>query len=317
MRKIVKWIERFFLIILIFIAFFVAINHINRKNNQMKTDYYRDFKSTAPLEQKYSQQGPYEVSNQDFPSEDLAIGSLKFWYPRDLENSEEKLPVIIAVNASNVPASRYEPWFSRLSSWGFAVIGNEDPQAGTGETASLTLDYILNLPERHPLQDKLDLTRIGLAGFSQGGAGALAAVTEFENGKHFSTVFTGSAAYPVLADNMGWKYDLTKINIPIFMTAGTGKSDDRNVSDPKTEYAGVAPLSSLREGYASIPNTNFKVIARAAGAEHEEMLKRCDGYLTAWMLYQLNNDQEAGKVFIGSDAELLQNSNWTDVEKNK
>ena len=39
--------------------------------------------------------------------------------------------------------------------------------------------------------------------------------------------------------------------------------------------------------------------------------------MTAWMLYQLKDDEEASKVFIGEDAELLNNKNWQDVEKNK
>jgi len=47
------------------------------------------------------------------------------------------------------------------------------------------------------------------------------------------------------------------------------------------------------------------------------MLIRGDGYLTAWMLYQLKGDDEAAKVFIGEDAEILHNSNWQDVEKNQ
>ncbi len=37
--------------------------------------------------------------------------------------------------------------------------------------------------------------------------------------------------------------------------------------------------------------------------------------MTAWMLYQLKDDEEASKVFIGEDAELLNNKNWQDVEK--
>lgn len=47
------------------------------------------------------------------------------------------------------------------------------------------------------------------------------------------------------------------------------------------------------------------------------MLEKTDSYMTAWMLYQLKDDEEAGKVFIGEDAELLNNKNWQDVEKNK
>lgn len=46
------------------------------------------------------------------------------------------------------------------------------------------------------------------------------------------------------------------------------------------------------------------------------MLERADGYMTAWMLYHLQNDEEAGKVFIGDNAEILSNTNWQDIEKN-
>ncbi len=101
------------------------------------------------------------------------------------------------------------------------------------------------------------------------------------------------------------------------MVAGTGKTDDRGVADANKEYAGVAPLSSLIENYEAISEDVVKVRARATGAEHEDMLARSDGYMTAWMLYQLKGDVEAGAVFIGEDAEILHNDNWQDVEKNQ
>lgn len=131
------------------------------------------------------------------------------------------------------------------------------------------------------------------------------------------TIFTGSAAYPVLSNNMWWKYDVSKISIPYFMTAGTGTSDDSGVEDVSREFAGVAPLVSLIENYNSISGNQMKIRARAVGAEHEDMLARTDGYMTAWMLYQLYGDEEAGQVFIGEGAEILSNANWQDIEKNK
>ena len=84
------------------------------------------------------------------------------------------------------------------------------------------LDYLLNLPQDNPLTGRLDTENIGITGFSQGGARALAAVTMYENGCRYKTIFTGSAAYPFLAENMGWKYDVSGIKIPYFMAAGTG-----------------------------------------------------------------------------------------------
>ena len=112
---------------------------------------------------------------------------------------------------------------------GIFVVGNDDPQSGTGETASQTLDFILNIGADSDLYGKIDKNNIGIMGYSQGGAGALCAVTNFDNGKLYKTIFTGSAAYPFLAHNMGWDYDVSKVTIPYFMTSGTGKTDDADV----------------------------------------------------------------------------------------
>ena len=290
---------------------------IASKNAVLAPDYYASFASAAPLEQKYSQLGSYEVASADFPSENKAIQKYRFWYPAELEKTEKQYPVILVVNASGTPAAKYEAWFQRLASWGFVVVGNEDPQTGTGETTSLTLDYLLHLPEDHILYGKLDTNKIGLVGFSQGGAGALAAATEYENGSAYKAIFTGSAAYPFLSENLGWHYDLTKVKIPYFMVAGTGTSDDRGVDDYEKEFGGVSPLAAMQESYRLLSDHCFKVLARAVGAEHGEIFARSDGYMTAWMLYQLMGDTEAAKAFAGEDAEILHNINWQDVEKNQ
>ena len=317
MKKVMKFIGVIILVIAAVVAALVIKGVIEAKKASVKDDYYTEFSSSAPLEQKYSQLGTYEVSSFDDPSDNETIKKVRFWYPSELESNNKKYPVIIVVNASGTPAFKYEPWFKRLASWGFIVVGNEDPQAGTGETTSIMLDYLLNLPKDHRLNDRLDKENIGIMGFSQGGAGALAAVTMYDNGTAYKTIFTGSAAYPFLAGNMGWKYDVSKIKIPYFMAAGTGATDDKGVADITKEYAGVAPLASLVENYEKISDDVLKVRARATGAEHEDMLARSDGYMTAWMLWQLRGDEEAATVFTGEAAEILHNNNWQDVEKNK
>lgn len=320
MRKMVKVL----LVIVIAIAaagagayFYIKAQFPSGLDTEITEGYYQKFTSDATLEMKYSQPGDHEVSYTDISSENESIGKIRFWYPAELETNTDKYPLIMVVNASGTPAASYEPFFERLASWGFIVVGNEDPQTGTGETASITLDCVMNLPADHILYDRMDQENMGIIGYSQGGAGALAAVSEYENGKLYKTIFTGSAAYQFMAGNFGWHYDVTKIHIPYFMTAGTGKSDDKGVKDPTKEYGGVSPLSALIENYEQVPEDVMKIRARAAGAEHEEMLMRTDGYMTAWMLYQLQGRAEAGKAFLGEDAEILHNANWQDIEKNR
>ena len=315
MKKVMKIIGVIILVIAAIVAALVIKGFVDTKKASVGEDYYTDFSSSSPLEQKYSQLGEYEVSSFDDPSDNETIKKVRFWYPSELESNDKKYPVIIVVNASGTPAFKYEPWFKHLASWGFIVVGNEDPQAGTGETTSIMLDHLLNLSQGHQLNGRLDADNIGIVGFSQGGAGALAAATMYDNGTAYKTIFTGSAAYPFLAGNMGWKYDVSQIKIPYFMVAGTGATDDKEVADITKEYAGVAPLASLVENYEKISDDVLKVRARATGAEHEDMLARSDGYMTAWMLWQLcgGDDQK----LEAKAAEILHNNNWQDVEKNK
>lgn len=304
------------IVFLIIIGLLILINFIFSKIPILKDNYYIDFKSNNILEQKYSGLGEYDVSYIKFQSEDKKIKEFRIWYPSELKCNNQTYPLIIVTNASNTPASKYEPFFKRLASWGFIVVGNEDMQTGTGLTTSKTLDYVFKLSENSNsiFYLKINKENIGIIGYSQGGAGAINAITKYNNSNLYKTLFTGSAAFPLLSKNMGWEYDYTKITIPYFMIAGTGSSDAGE--NKENGWVGVTPLSSLVEIYNGMADDIFKVRARVSGAEHQDILIKTDGYMTAWMLYQLKHDDEAGKVFIGKEAEILDNNNWQDIEKN-
>ena len=293
-------------------------SHFDSLKPHLTDDYYTDFKSDYELEKKYAGLGSYEVANADYDAGDKKIGKYRVWYPKELESNQQEYTLIVITNASNVAAMNYEPYFQRLASWGFIVAGNEDRQAGSGESTSLTLDFVLKLNDKSDsvFYKKISQTNIGIIGFSQGGAGAIRAATEFENSNRYKTIFTGSAAYPFLAKNMGWEYDASKISIPYFMTAGTGSSDDSGVEDIYQKFGGVCPLEALKDIYSTMSQDVTKIRARATGAEHEDMLKRPDGYMTAWMCWQLQGDTEAAKAFTGDQAEIMKNMNWQDKEAN-
>jgi len=307
-------------VILLLIVGLTLKNRIERNKPWLADDYYTQINYEMPLEQKYAGLGNYEVKQATHKLDEKSIENIRIWYPANMEATDSKYPMIIAVNGSNTAALNYEPFFSRLASWGFIVVGNDDRQSGTGASTSVTLNYMLQLNRNSEsvFHEKIDDIKIGCVGYSQGGAGAIRAVTEFENSDSFTCLFTGSAAYALLANNMGWGYDVSKISIPYFMTAGTGASDDVGNSEIHNNevFAGVAPLASLVENYNMISNDVFKVKARVSGAEHGDMQIKTDSYMTAWMLYHLREDDEAGSVFIGESAEILSNSGWQDIEKN-
>ena len=315
MKKVLKIVGIVILLgVVILIVINAVKNYIMSNSSWLKDNYYEDFKTDSKLEKKYAGIGEFEVTEKEYKSDNKKISKIRIWYPSELEKNDKTYPMIMIVNASNTKSFNLQAAFKRLASWGFIVVGNDDTQTGNAESTNTTLEYMLNDSE---IKTKIDKENIGIVGYSQGGAGALRMVTMLENGKYFKTIFTGSASYPVLSKNMGWEYDYKKINIPYFMTASTGKSDDTLVEDTTNQFGGVAPLSSLKEIYENMNNDVFKIRARVKNAEHQDMLTKTDGYMTAWMLYWLQNDEDAGKVFIGDDAEILNNSNWQDIEKNK
>lgn len=318
LKKILIAIAVIIGVLLVVLVGLMIKSHFDSLKPQLADDYYTEFKSDYELEKKYAGLGSYEVVNKDFDANDKKIGKYRVWYPKELETTDQEYPLIIITNASNLAALNYEPYFMRLASWGFIVAGNEDRQAGSGESTSLTLDYILKLNDKSDsvFYKKISQTNIGITGFSQGGAGAIRAVTEFENSNRYKTIFTGSAAYPFLAKNMGWEYDASKIAIPYFMAAGTGTSDDSGVEDIYQKFGGVCPLEALKDIYGAMSNDVFKLRARIKGAEHEDMLTLTDGYMTAWMCWQLQGDTEAEKAFVGDNAEIMQNMKWKDKAAN-
>ena len=308
MNKAMKIAPILVVVAALFLMLMAGRNFIDSKLPALNSNYYKDFSSDAELEYKFSQKGEYSVGNRTVETGDDSLGELLVWYP---EGTDEKFPMIIVANPTKLAAENYKPFFERLASWGFVVVGNGELQSGTGEGVSKTLDVMTGLIESHPLRDVIDYSSIGLVGYSQGGAGALAAASEYDNSGEYDAIFTGSAVEPELSASMGWIYDTSKITVPYFMTASTGTSD---VGEGDT--AGYAPLTSLMDAYISMGDDITKIRARATDCDHSDMLKKCDGYMTAWMLYQLKGDKEAAKAFEGSSAEILDNANWQDVDKN-
>ncbi len=310
MKKVMYILGIVVLCIIALVAALMVKNYFDSKKPLLSDDYYTVFKSDSKLEKKYSGKGDFTVSSVKYKSDNKSIGNFRIWYPSEMGNGAKTYPLIVVANGSNTPALTYQPYFERLASWGFVVIGNDDKQNGTGDTTSETFDYMISLNKdmNSIFCGRIDEDKIGIAGYSQGGAAAIRAVTEFENSDKYKAIFTGSAAYALLAKNMGWEYDILKVTISYFMTGGTGASDDSGKYGDD-EFAGVAPLFSLKDNYNGMRGDIEKLHARVTGAEHFEMQLRTDGYMTAWMLYHLYGDEEAAKAFVGDEAEILHNTN--------
>ena len=111
-----------------------------------------------------------------------------------------------------------------------------------------------------------------------------------------------SPANEELSTALDWDYDATKISIPILLLSSTGDADENLVVN----------YQQLESIYNHIPDTTKKVMARRKDANHGDMLYFSDGYVTAWFMWQLQNDKEASKAFVGDNPEIMNNDLYQD-----
>lgn len=299
-----------------------AVRDWSQEEPSVAADYYQQTPVCGTIEAEYTAMGDYEVSYAEYPALDVLIKQYKVWYPSALEEESQEWPIVVMANGTGVPASRYEPIFQHLASWGFVVIGNEQQASWQGDGSEGALELLIRLNEdpESAFYQKLDLECVGAAGHSQGAIGAINGVTSQPNGWRYKALYTASTPSSRYAMTLNWNYDVSKIQIPYFMAAGTGLLDAGEEGLPEvvedTQEISISPLWSQEENYSLIPNTTPKLRARRTGADHAEMLPWGDGYMTAWFMYWLQGDQEAGKAFFGEGAEILSNPCWQDLEKN-
>ena len=294
----------------------VGCTSIGKKIEQafaIKADYYTQVQSNYPIERQYNGLGQHQVQSQVFPSNDARFKTYKIWYPANIAQSTKPFPVIVSANGSGSAYQKYEPVLERLASWGFVVIGNDDGTSWSGLSSSQSLAKLdeLNADKNSIFYRKLDTNNAGITGHSQGGVGAINGATEFANSRQFKSVHTASTTKLPLAQQLKWDYHINKITVPYFATAGMGGVDAGNGDDVKS---GITPLSSMQANARQINSKKLNVMARRKDADHSQMLYIGDGYMTAWFLYTLLNDANAGKAFVGANPEIQVNQNWQDVQ---
>lgn len=318
MKKMLKILLIVVVIVLVVtVALFAILSYRNKH-------YYNFVKADKQIEAQYTALGPNEVNYVEFDAENVAFKKYEVWYPSDMKENANALPLVILANGTGITASKYKAVFKHLASWGFIVIGNEDENSRTGVSSSASLDFMLsqNKNSKSVFFGKIDEDNIGIGGHSQGGVASINAVTNQDNGRYYKAMFTASAtsSYWGQENQFGtdWSYDLSKVNIPYLMVAGTGYFDAGTAEDlTATQGQGISPLWSLKKNYATIPDKVTKVMARRANTDHSDMLNHADGYMTAWFMYWLKGEKQAGDAFFGDEAEILNNANWQDVMKNR
>lgn len=298
-QKLLKTVVFIFLALLILFAAFVFRIFTAP---MVPRNYTKTVKTGAGIEAAYLKNGSYQVSY----TEAEAPGDWKkyeIYYPSILLQSKTAFPVVVLVNGTGVFGSKYKALFRHLASWGFIVLGNEDPSTCTGDSADAVLAYLLEENERADsiFYQKVDRNKIGISGHSQGGAGVFNAVTANAHSGLYQTAVALSPTNEETANELQMAYDIKKLAIPTLMLAGTK-------GDFETKL--VIPLEQMKKMFEKLDVP--KVMARKTGCEHGQMLYAADGYVTAWLMWQLKGDKRAAQAFLGEDAEILTNPLYQD-----
>lgn len=313
-------------VLIIAVLVIVCVIALALAAHERETNYAKYIEAAGEIEKTYAALGDCKVSYKEYDAKNDVIGKYAIWYPSELESADDKRPVVIFANGTGSVSSTYKPSLEHLSSWGFIAVGNDDKDTRTGASLEETIKFLMNKNgnEDSIFYQKIDLDNIGIGGHSQGGAAVFNMVTNQEHGYMIKTLYAASAtsSYHTMVMADGWEYDISKVNIPAFLIAGTGNWDAGNatsksqIANDKNGVAqGICPLWSLKENYNLLPETTDKVIARKINTDHGDSYKQFDGYMTAWFRYYLQNDKEAGTAFTKT-GELSTNNLYQDVQTN-
>jgi predicted dienelactone hydrolase len=251
------------------------------------------------IENYYKAQGSWAVSTGT--ATDSHGYTYHLWYPTNLGSGGYLHPIISFGVGTSATPSQYADTLDQLASWGFVVIANDNGTQGLGQYIVAGAQYMVakNSDSGSIFYNKLDTSKIGAFGHSQGAGGVLNAVLAQP------TLF--KAAIPnALPNPMWWSTPVPSLTgwptaVPIWIQCGT--SDGL-----------ICSLSAMQTWYNQVPGAAARARAKSAG--HNELQaanNKYQGYDTAWFLYTLKGDTYARGAFAGASPELPTNTTrWQD-----
>jgi pimeloyl-ACP methyl ester carboxylesterase len=250
-----------------------------------------------PIEAHYSVAGPWEVSFRTH--RDSSGNGYELFYPAHLGTSGFKHPIVTWGNGTYATPGLYGGILNQLASWGFVVIATTNTMTGTGAEMLAGVREMLRLNNSLSsiFYGKLDTNAIGALGHSQGAGGAVR--TAVNSNRLIKTAVLIDLPAQVWISKAADAFDPAQLTVPTLFLGG---SEDWLVASPKI----------LRDYYNAVPGQAALLILN--GADHlvpQHSGGRYLGYLTAWMMCQLQGDHYARGAFAGTPAEANLNTNWS------
>ena len=254
------------------------------------------------LEKKYGEKGEKQYSTYEIfcdPNLDSCSKNQIFnyiiYYPSELIHINKKYPLIVFSNALNFGYYYITPLLEHLASWGFVLIANDEGKSYLSKGIVESLKYMIkfNKDNESIFYNKIDFDNIGFSGHSAGASGVLY-YTNLEHQNELQNL-TIKSLYPSCINDLKtinnyFKINLnfTKVNIPHILLT----------SSDQEETTKVLPTENFTKDYLNkFTNTTYQFIARKKLTTHHNFYWNSVGYLTAWFLYTLTNDENAKQIF--------------------
>lgn len=308
-----KKVFRIIAIVLIVIVLFIVLLLVWLSKRPAVPDNYTEKVPTGgEIESKYLAMGEHDVNYFESTAM-MDFQKFEIYYPSDMADMKNPLPAVVFVNGTGTPGTKYPTLQKHLASWGFITIATEEDYAWNGFSAEMCVRFLDRINsyegqinnEDNIFKGRVDLDNIGITGHSQGGIGVINAVTDQHHADIYKAAVILSSTESDMAKALMWDSDSSKIHTDTLMIASTGKTD-----------ASICPLESMQKTYENITADVAKIMARRNDCDHGEMLYYADGYVTAWFMWHLQQDADASKAFVGSDAEIMKNPLYQDQQSN-
>lgn len=249
---------------------------------------------------------------------DSSLSTHTIFRPSDLSlfGVNNKLPIIAWGNGAcaNSPAGHVN-FLSEVASHGFLVIAlgpmpKEGEQGGGKTSTSQMIDAInwaiaQNNDKASPFYQKIDVAKIAVSGMSCGGLQAIEAASDTRvattvicNSGVLGNPVNGFPGMPQIT-----KENLAKIHTPVLYLLGGEK--DIAYNNGMDDYNRINHVPVF---VANMDVGHGGTYGQPHGGEFAKVA-------TAWLMWQLKGDQEAGKQFVGNPCGLSQNPLWKTDKK--
>lgn len=237
---------------------------------------------------------PYDAAGPNRVVQEPGGEACTIYRPETLGQGGARHAVVLWGNGTGQRPAGYAAILNNLASWGFIAAAANTTNAGTGVEMLACLDWLTaeNGREGSPYQGKVDTTKVGTSGHSQGGGGAIMAGRDPRV----------RATAPVQPYTLRLGYEAgaqTQQHGPMMMTSGGADT----IARPDVNQQIVFDQANQPVFWATLKGSSHLVPMQGGGVY--------PGIITAWFRYQLMGDERAAALFRGVGCGYCVSADWT------